>query len=392
MLLSGLALGLILGFVFQRGRFCVTGAFRDIWLSGSLRWFTAFLAAIAVQAILVNAMIGAGLISPSIPTLALSAVVGGSFLFGIGIVLAGGCAPGTYYRSGEGLIGSWIALALYAFTASVMKNGLGAELTASARDAERAPTTIQDSFGVSVWLLVGLLVIATIALVMRESARRTAAPATLAARRSGLAHLLLERAWSPLATALIVGVIAAAAFPLPEATGRASGLGITTPSADIVQFFMTGDLALIDWGVLFVLGIIPGSYIAAKASGEFRLRAPDARTAVRAVAGGTLMGVGAALAGGCTIGNSLVQTALFSWQGWIALLFTFLGVGAGVRLFITTHRRAGAEPVPLTAAPAAAPATAANRAEAARQAATSGQAAPAGQAPVLQRISGPNRP
>lgn len=50
------------------------------------------------------------------------------------------------------------------------------------------------------------------------------------------------------------------------------------------------------------------------------------------------MGVGAALAGGCTIGNSLVQTALFSWQGWIALLFTFLGVGAGVKLFITNRR------------------------------------------------------
>lgn len=33
MLLTGLALGIVLGFVFQRGRFCVTGAFRDVWLS-----------------------------------------------------------------------------------------------------------------------------------------------------------------------------------------------------------------------------------------------------------------------------------------------------------------------------------------------------------------------
>ena len=36
----------------------------------------------------------------------LGAIVG-SYLFGIGIVLAGGCATGTWYRAGEGLLGSW---------------------------------------------------------------------------------------------------------------------------------------------------------------------------------------------------------------------------------------------------------------------------------------------
>lgn len=38
------------------------------------------------------------------------------------------------------------------------------------------------------------------------------------------------------------------------------------------------------------------------------------------------MGFGASLAGGCTIGNGLVQTAMFSWQGWISLAFTIFGV------------------------------------------------------------------
>ena len=48
----------------------------------------------------------------------------GSFIFGIGIVLAGGCATGTWYRAGEGLIGSWIALVLYAVTAAITKTGI----------------------------------------------------------------------------------------------------------------------------------------------------------------------------------------------------------------------------------------------------------------------------
>jgi len=39
-----------------------------------------------------------------------------------------------------------------------------------------------------------------------------------------------------------------------------------------------------------------------------------------------MMGFGASLAAGCTIGNGLVQTALFSWQGWISLFFIMVGV------------------------------------------------------------------
>lgn len=37
------------------------------------------------------------------------------------------------------------------------------------------------------------------------------------------------------------------------------------------------------------------------------------------------MGFGASLAGGCTIGNGLVNTALFTWQGWVAVVFFLLG-------------------------------------------------------------------
>lgn len=349
MILTGLALGIALGFVFQRGRFCVTGAFRDVWLSGSTRWLTAFGLAIAVQAVLVHTLLGAGLIKAGAPQIAWAAVIGGSFLFGIGIVLAGGCATGTYYRSGEGLIGSWIALVFYALFASVMKYGALAPLNEAARADASGLTTIHASLGISPWLLVAVLVAVVAWALVRQRNQRVAVVRP-AARRTGLAHVLLEKPWSPNATAVVVGVLAALAYPLSNATGRNAGLGITTPSANIVNYLATGDLAKIDWGVLFVLGLIPGSYIAARLSGEFRLRAPDAATTVRAIGGGTLMGVGASIAGGCTIGNSLVQTALFSYQGWAAFLFTFLGVGFAARFFVQTHRRAGAQPVLLTQA------------------------------------------
>ena len=38
------------------------------------------------------------------------------------------------------------------------------------------------------------------------------------------------------------------------------------------------------------------------------------------------MGFGASVAGGCSIGNGLVETAIMSWKGWIALGSMILGV------------------------------------------------------------------
>ena len=74
-----------------------------------------------------------------------------------------------------------------------------------------------------------------------------------------------------------------------------------------------------------MLGIFVGSFVGAKASGEFRLRTPDTKTVVRSAGGGILMGFGASLAGGCSIGNGLVMTSLMTWSGWVALLFMILG-------------------------------------------------------------------
>ena len=132
----------------------------------------------------------------------------------------------------------------------------------------------------------------------------------------------------PLVTGLLVGIVAIIAWPTSWASGRPDGLGITAPSSNLVNLIVTGDPKRLDWGVLLVLGILFGSYIAAKASGEFRVRVPSAQVIQRSIIGGILMGTGAAWAGGCSIGNALVQTSLLSWQGWTALVFQVLGVGA----------------------------------------------------------------
>ncbi|GAB3622680.1 YeeE/YedE family protein [Mariniluteicoccus endophyticus] len=348
--LTGLFLGALLGFVLQRGRFCVTGAFRDVVLARRYRFLIAFLIVIAVQSVGVFALQSAGVITLSFKQLPLLAVVGGSLLFGVSIILAGGCATGTYYRAGEGLVGSWIALVAYAGFAAIMKYGALKPFDTAVRAQTVPATTIQDSLGLSPWVLVVLLVAGVAYAAVRHLRKPALKVATLPPERTGLAHLLLEKPWHPFVTALLIGAIAIAAYPLSYAAGRQSGLGITTPSANITSFLVTGNPKMVDWGVWLVVGILVGSFVAAKASGEFRVRVPDAPTVVKSIAGGIGMGVGASLAGGCTIGNSMVQTAQFSYQGWLSFLFTFVGVAIGTRLFITNPARAKAAGRPATVA------------------------------------------
>lgn len=338
MLLTGFVVGAALGIVLQRGRFCVTGMLRDIFLQRSWRGFSGLMVVIAVHAVGLNALASAGVIAPEHSPLAPIGVIGGSLIFGLGIVLAGGCASGTWYRAGEGLVGSWLALVAYAATASAMKGGALGWLN-DAATAWRVPlTTVDETLGISPWWLVALLVAITAVMVRRQLRRETPTP-----RAVKQAIPPLRRPIPLYPAAVLVGLIGVIAWPLSAATGRNSGLGITTPSAYLAEFITTGDPETVDWGVLLVLGILLGATVAAVASKEFRVRVPDAATARNSLIGGVLMGIGAATAGGCTVGNGMVETSLMSYQGWVSLLFIALGVGLATKLWLKPADEAKAQ-------------------------------------------------
>lgn len=325
MIATGLLCGALLGFVMQRGRFCLTGGFRDMFIAKDNRMFYALLIAIAIQSVGVFSLIQFGVIEFSAGSFPWVAVIVGSFIFGIGIVLAGGCATGTWYRAGEGLLGSWIALFGYMFMSAVMKSGLLLPVNQSLQSAQLPSNSIAETTGLSVWIFILLFVAIVVGIVIKQQKKPKIAIPTMKPKRKGLAHLLFEKRWHPFFSAILVGLIAILAWPLSEATGRMSGLGITTPSANILQYLVTGDQSFVNWGIFLVLGIFLGSFIAAKGSNEFRFRMPDAKTGITSFIGGNLMGFGASLAGGCSIGNGLVMTAMMTWQGWVSLLFIILG-------------------------------------------------------------------
>lgn len=325
MIITGLICGSLLGFVMQRGRFCLTGGFRDMYIAKDNRMFYALLIAIAVQSVGVYGLIQFGFIQFAAGSFPWIGVIIGSYIFGIGIVLAGGCATGTWYRAGEGLIGSWIALFGYMLMAAIMKTGVLLPINTSLQSVQLPSNSIAESTGLSVWIFIALFLIIVVGIVIREFRKPKVMIPAMKAKRTGIAHFLFEKRWHPFFTATLIGLIAILAWPLSEATGRMAGLGITTPSANILQYLVTGDITFVNWGVFLVLGIFFGSFIAAKGSKEFRFRMPDTKTGIRSFIGGLLMGFGASLAGGCSIGNGLVMTAMMTWQGWIGLGFMILG-------------------------------------------------------------------
>ena len=171
-------------------------------------------------------------------------------------MFAGGCATGTWYRAGEGLLGSWIALIGYMTMSAMMKSGALLPVNNTFQSAQLSSNSMAETTGLSVWVFIVAFVAIVLAIVIREQRKPKIAIPSMKPKRTGLAHLLFEKRWHPFFTALLVGLIAILAWPLSEATGRMAGLGITTPSANILQFLVTGNISLINWVFSIVLGFL----------------------------------------------------------------------------------------------------------------------------------------
>ncbi|MCL1948726.1 MAG: YeeE/YedE family protein, partial [Turicibacter sp.] len=87
MVITGLLVGGVLGLVLQRGRFCFTGAFRDVLISKDSLILKALLLSIAVHAIGILALSGLDIISPNVGQFSGVAVIAGGFIFGLGIIM-----------------------------------------------------------------------------------------------------------------------------------------------------------------------------------------------------------------------------------------------------------------------------------------------------------------
>ena len=81
------------------------------------------------------------------------------------------------------------------------------------------------------------------------------------------------------------------------------------------------------------IGIILGAAMLALLRREFKWKLPNMETAVFALVGGLLMGIGARLAMGCNIGAFFATVANGDPSGWLFLLGMVGGGYLGVQVF-----------------------------------------------------------
>jgi len=119
------AIGLGLGYVLQRSRFCFTASVRDPILTGGTDLTKAVIMALALSSAVYAALqikatgwdlsavdFSSVKLAGYIQDVGVHTIIGG-FLFGIGAVISGGCASGTLMRMGEGFVQQWITIIFF---------------------------------------------------------------------------------------------------------------------------------------------------------------------------------------------------------------------------------------------------------------------------------------
>jgi uncharacterized membrane protein YedE/YeeE len=118
-----LLFGAAFGVIFQRSRLCLVRAFREPFMTGDAEHTRA--AALAI----VIGMLGFAILKFTdlkdkgewvFPAAGAGALLGG-LVFGVGMVLAGGCGAGSIWRMGEGQVKLWAAVATFALSASLTR-------------------------------------------------------------------------------------------------------------------------------------------------------------------------------------------------------------------------------------------------------------------------------
>lgn len=353
------AFGLAFGFVLQRGRFCFASAFRDLFLLGHGRNMKGVLFGLAVASVGFAVVMARqvplsdmGFLPPTANVLPVGVHTAlGALLFGVGMVLAGGCVSGSLYRMGEGYVASWVAFA------GLMAGLLVARFTWNwwwETSISGGPRLwLPQMLGHSGALVLTLLALCIAFLVVLRIEHRAgmvvpaARPAddaseSVADDLRALGRSVFVRGWPIVIAGAVLGGLNVLLFMAQEPWGftgevgrwsadLATLLGAVPPTPQGVTdlpgcVFVPSD-GLLNHMTLLVGGMWAGSFAGALGAGEFKVRAPKQRVRyVQSVGGGALMGYGAGIAMGCTIGAFFSSIPSLAINGWV--FAAFLAVGA----------------------------------------------------------------
>ncbi|MGJ8584757.1 MAG: YeeE/YedE family protein [Marinosulfonomonas sp.] len=332
----GLLGGMVLGLSARLGRFCTLGAIEDFFYQDSTMRLRMWGLAIGVAVLCSFGLIGIGLLDPSaIIYLNIAwnpfASVFGGLVFGYGMALAGNCGFGALARLGGGDLRAFVIVLVMGVSSFVALSGPLAQFRVSL-----FPTTLASdpkTTGMAHWL----------------------------AAQTGLSPLVFGLAIGAAILALSVAsrdflkdrvnVITGTAVGLAIASGwagtnwvAAHGFAATpvqshsfsVPLGDTLIYAMTSSGSSLNFGIGSVVGVLAGALIGSLIKGHFRWEAcEDHRELRRQIIGAALMGVGAVIALGCTIGQGISAFSLLAFSAPVTFLSIMAGTWIGLRQLIT---------------------------------------------------------
>ena len=341
-ILTGLIIGIIFGFVMQRGRFCMNSAIRDTALLQDYTLLKSVGVAILVEMVGFAIMSAAGIITINPKPLFWGANLVGSFIFGVGMVIAGGCASGITYRVGEGMMGALAAVIGLATTGTLTAMGFLKPIKDSLQTSTIIKTvddtnlTLANVLGIPYWILALIIAIAAGAIWY------------FMARKNEDEDLVVDtsmpffkRPWNWLVTGIGIGIVGIISFPISAAAGRNYPLGITAGWIQWVKVvILRVEDQAVNWIAAMVLGIVIGALIAALLSGEFKFRFPKWGMIGQAFLGGLIMGFGAVTSGGCNVTHILSGIHQLSIGSFVAAIAIALGAWVTAYLIFIRPQKA----------------------------------------------------
>jgi uncharacterized protein len=357
--LTAIPIGFLFGFFLEKADLCGSSAFSEVLLMKDSQKLYGLWVLIVVSMIGFAALSAMGIIKLNPKPMQWANAVIGGLAFGVGIVLAGGCISGCLFKSGQGNINSMAGLLGIPLGIGLIQygplSGFKAYLSQLViKNADGGPVTLPSLTGLPYWVLALFFAVITIIVSWRLRERKRPGPLyRINADDMPLLQRIITRPWRPWQAGIAIGILAAFAWMSSATVGRNYPLGVTNGVLNI-QLLLTdaplthiyakpatpakapsasasipasGDLKSVSpaseksskpvkkvnwWLILLVASLVAGANISARLSRKIRFLPRPPEQTVVAFFGGILLGAGAAIAGGCVVGNIMSGFALMS--------------------------------------------------------------------------------
>jgi len=332
--LVGLFGGVLLGLAARLGRFCTLGAIEDYLYGGNDLRLRMWGLAIGFAVVGSFSLMAFGLFEPansfylSQRWMPLASIVGGG-LFGYGMAMSGNCGYGALARLGGGDLRSFVIVLVMGISAYATISGPLAWARVALFPSEPAGTVPQgmahaigSSTGMSVstiGIVIGLLIVG---LALAGRSLRKSKSSMLWAIAAGVSVI---SAWAGMQYIHDVGF-----DELPVVSHTFSA-----PLGEVIIYGMTASGQTLSFGIGSVVGVLLGAFLGSLIKGHFRWEAcEDPRELRRQILGAAMMGVGAVIAFGCSVGQGLSAFSLLAFSAPVTFAAIFAGAALGLRQLI----------------------------------------------------------